>query len=354
MRFSVSDVRAETHAARVSTHMDHMKQLVRSPLEAVSRPPKGNVVQGLGIHQFVGAAGMAFASHYPLVLSPDSVWVTVAQGLANHINRHAEAVRKRFVAHEGKVQIVIRRDSFIKGATDNDWEGAFGEFSARIKEHIGAANHAMIVSDFSTTGEVERAASEVVLMDAMQSYFEYGMMTMCGIPDIELAGTVEDWEKLRHKIDGWSFDGAADLSWWTNPLKRVLDAFVSAAKGVVDREWWESFYKENGGFGSGAVSKISGWINWLFPYVQGQDQLVPNPKMGLSGLQYGDGLAEDDYPSSLSKVPFEWNYYGQVFNMELLAGVTSVVQDGATCAVAPSVGWGVREIGMVKKSKIRW
>lgn len=356
MRFNVSDVKVENHGARVASHMEHMKALVRSPLEAVSRLPKGDrAVADLGMHQFVAAVGTSFASHYPLVLSPDSVWITIAQGLANHINRHAEDVRKKFVAHEGKVQIVIRRDSFMKGAPDNDWEGAFAEFSERIREHIGPVNHGMIVSDFSTTGAVERAASEVVLMDAMQSYFEYGMMTMCGIPDIELAGKVEDWERLRHKVDGWVFDGAADLSWWTAPLKRVLNAFVAAAKGAVDRTWWESFFKENSGRGSGAVSKVSGWINWLFPYVQddGED-LIRNPKVGVSGLEYGDGLEERQYPGSLSKVPFEWNYYGQVFDMELLAGVSAVVQDPVTCAVAPSIGWAVREVGKTAKSKIRW
>lgn len=357
MRFNVSDVKVEKHAARVASYKQFLERVIESPVEAVSRPPKGRqIISASTSHQFVDAVGASFARHYPLVLSPDSVWITIAQGLANHINLHAEGVRKKFVAHEGKVQIVIRRDSFIKGAPDNDWEGAFDEFSGRIKEHIGPANHGMIVSDFSTTGVVERAASEVVLMDAMKSYFEYGVMTMCGIPDIELTGTVEDWVRLRHKIDGWSFDGAADLSWWTTPLKRVLDAFVLAAKGVVDKNWWESFFKENSGRGSGAVSKISGWINWLFPYIQKDrgGNLVRNPKMGISGLQYGDGLEEGDYPSSLSKVPFEWNYFGQVYNMELLAGVSSVVQNPETYAVGPNIGWAVREIGKTDNSKIDW
>jgi hypothetical protein len=358
MRFTVSKVPVERHAARVAAHKDQVESLAKSPLEAVSRPPRGREVIRVGrMHQFVGAVGAAFSVHYPLVLSPDSVWLTISQGLAHHINANAEAVRKKFVAHEGKVQIVIRRDSFIKGALDNDWEGAFGEFSSKIQEHIGKSNHEMIVADFSTTGPVERAASEVVLMDAMKSYFEYGMMTMCGIPDIELLGTAGDWERLRDKVNGWTFPGKADLAWWTTPLKRVLDGFVSAAKGKADPEWWESFYKENSGHGSGSVSKISGWINWLFPYVQGSDdKLVKNRKVGVLGLEYGDGLEESDYPSSLAKVPFEWNYYGQIFQMELLAGVTAVVQDRETYAVAPNVGWAVREVGAVnpKKSKINW
>lgn len=355
MRFEVSNVPITKHAARLSSHVDQMTRMIGSSVESVSKPPNGKIIGSSAGNQLVEAVGWAFAKHYPLVLSPDAIWLTVAQGLANHINRHAEDIRKRFVAHEGKAQIVIRRDSFIKGAQDNDWEGAFSEFSNKIKGHIGDANHTMIVADFSTTGAMERAASEVVLMDAMQSYFEYGMMTACGIPNIELTGTAEDWERLRDKVNGWTFEGAADLSWWTTPLKRVLDGFIAAAKGKVDRSWWESIYKENSDYGSGAISKVSGWINWLFPYTNDfQKKLTRNPKVGVSGMEYGDGLQESDFPGSLSKVPFEWNYQGNIFDMELVAGVSAVAQDSVSCAIRPNIGWAVREIGKTVKAKIKW
>jgi uncharacterized protein DUF4419 len=357
MRFKVSDVKTERQSGHAESHEEHLNRLINGKLEAVSRPPRGNVLYTPAVHQFVGAVGRSFKNHFPLILSPDSVWITISQGLANHINQHAEDVRKKFVAHEGKVQIVIRRDNFIKGAKDNDWEGAFEEFSARIKEHIGPSNHEMIVGDFSTTGVVEKAASEVVLMDAMKSYFTYGCMTCCGIPDIELTGTVEDWENLQAKVQKWVFEGPANLSWWTTPLKRVLAEFLAAARGTADQKWWESFYKEGSRGGSGAVSRISGWINWLFPYMKNSrtgDDLVRNPKMGVSGLDYGDGFEEWQYPSSLSRVPFEWNYYGEVFNMELVAGVSAVIQEPLMGAVSPTIGWGVREVGKIKQSKIKW
>lgn len=352
MRFDVAGVKTENRPAYECTHVQQLERMIQGKTESVSKPMQGNIVATHGGNQLVWAVGMAFARHYPLVLSPDSVWLTVAQGLANHINRHAEDVRKRFVAHEGKAQIIIQRDEFIKGAQDNDWEGAFAEFSSKIKAHIGKDNHEMIVADFSTTKATERAASEVVLMDAMQSYFEYGMQTCCGIPNIELLGTIEDWERVRHKVNGWTFDGAADLSWWTTPLKSVLDHLVAAAKGLVDGHWWNSFYKENSSGGSGATTKVSGWINWLFPYtLDRRKQLERNSKVGVGGLEYGDGLEESDYPSSMSKVPFEWNYHGQLFSMELLAGLSAVAQDKTTMAVRPNVGWAVREIAPVQKGK---
>src|SRR5580692_2022791 len=38
------------------------------------------------LHGFVRAIHESFGSHYPLVLSPDDVWLTIAQGFAHHVN----------------------------------------------------------------------------------------------------------------------------------------------------------------------------------------------------------------------------------------------------------------------------
>ena len=66
----------------------------------------------------------------------------------------------------------MRRDDFVKGSPENPWSEVFKEFSAQIRDHVGASIDLFLPS-FSTTGPVERAAAEVVLLDAMQSYFEY-------------------------------------------------------------------------------------------------------------------------------------------------------------------------------------
>jgi Domain of unknown function (DUF4419) len=370
--FAVSDVKLETRLLPTTSRLMISRRLGGKTVEACSQPLRP-VVDTFGLNHFVSAVGHAFALHYPLILSPDAVWLTLAQGFANHINENAEKVRRRFVAHDGKAEIELQRDQFIKGSPENDWEGCFAEFSDKIRDYIGDANHRSIVADFSTTGPLERAASEVVLMDAMQAYFSYGVSTCCGIPRVELTGTVEDWERVRDKVMAW--DRAEErkteggvilpatslgLSWWTTPLRSVLDGLVDAADGRADPLWWESFYKENGGKGSGAVSRISGWINWFFPYIKSrrgrQSGLERNPVVGREGLEYGDGLADDDYPSSLSKVPFKWTYYSTVFEMDFLAGIAGVEQDAKTLALTPVAGWAVRERpedSSVTKSKRR-
>src|SRR5687767_11833147 len=85
-----------------------------------------------GIHPFLGAVHCAFASHYPLVLSPDDIWLCIAQGFATHVELNAEALRDRFVRHQGKKALTVRRDGFRRGDPSNDWPGVFAELSDQI------------------------------------------------------------------------------------------------------------------------------------------------------------------------------------------------------------------------------
>ena len=188
-------------------------------------------------NSFVEAVQKAYQSHYPLVLSPDIIWQCVAQGFAIHVNKNAEKLRHMFVAHEGKKKLVVRRDDFVKGSPDNDWEQAFGTFSDKIRENIGDEIHGLLTPEFSTTGPVEKASSQVVLMNIFKEYFEYRVRTLCGIPSITLEGTVEDWKMLREKTISLS---RFDLHWWTDAVKPILDEFVKASSGEVNKEFWQN------------------------------------------------------------------------------------------------------------------
>jgi hypothetical protein len=95
----------------------------------------------------------------------------------------------------------------------------------------------------------------------MQSYFTYDMETLCGIPAITLEGTPEDWQAVAERAEQF---GSLDLEWWFEPLRGILRQFVAAARGIVDRPFWQSVYKyqdESGG------PMITGWISALFPYL---------------------------------------------------------------------------------------
>lgn len=287
------------------------------------------------IHPFVEAAHVAFDEHLPLVLSPDDVWLCIAQAFAHHVDQNAEALRGRFVRHEGKADIIVIRDEFRKGAPDNDWPGVFGEFSDAIAKHVGKQRD-LVVADFSTTGPVERAASEVVLMAAMKNYFKYTVLTRCGIPRVTLLGTPADWTSIKQRATHLAEYG---LETWIAALTPILDELCAASAGKPDRELWRSFYKFESGSGG---DRVTGWINTLFPSVRkhGADHLEANPS--ATDWRGGHAPAPTQFPSGLAIAPFIWNYLGTLIPMEFVAGFAGISQ-GEDLAVRPAIGWAVRE-----------
>jgi hypothetical protein len=259
----------------------------------------------------------------------------ISQGFAAIIGENSEQYRKHFVEHEGKKIIRIFRPGFVQGNFDNDWRGCFSEFSDRIREEIGEGNHALIVSDFTTTGDLEKAASEVVLMDAMQSYFDYRVMTECGIPSITLTGTTEDWDKIVAKTRALSkFEG---MEWWLDHVYPIVEQFARAVKGDVDLAFWQGIYKSFSG--SGGIT-ASGNLLKLMPYTKNwQGKKVQNP---LLGDGESDGLSTSDMVQALSNVPFIWEYYGTDLNYQFLAGHVAIGFDEATNTMRPIIGWAVR------------
>ncbi len=303
---------------------------------------------------FVSVAWRAYQGHHPLVLTPDAVWLCIAQGFALHVNHHAEQLRGRFVRHKGRLPLFLKRDDFVKGRSDNPWPEVFAAFSQQIAGHIGRQRD-LVVCDFSTTGPIERATSEIVLMDAMQRYFEYTMMTVCGIPEITLTGTVDDWRSIRRRAGMLAEYG---LEWWTSTLLPILDQFVAAASGRPDIEFWRHIFKYSSRDGSGGGSFLHGWILLFFPYFIGSPGRPPhvNPILeqarGASPVGRGGGVAAwvsqaevspSGLPQGLSCAPLEWVYLGRSFPMDLIGGFVGIAQDPHTLALRPAIGWAVRD-----------
>jgi len=314
-----------------------LENMLQTKVEACS-DYQNDIVGTPGYHAFFNAAHRSFADHRPLILSPDMFWLLMAQGFAQHVNLHAEEMRDMFVEHEGQKTLHVRRDDFAKGSLENPWDEVFGEFSTQIKEHIGDENHGNIVVSFSTTGKVEQAANEVVLMESMKPYFKYMVHTMCGIPQVTLEGEAADWEKLRDKTE--AMGKAYGLEWWTDHVHPIFDRIAQNAAGADDPHLWENFYKLGGGSGG---PFINGWITQLVPYLKNykDDEIsVQNSYLGES--KGWGGLTDEALPLGLCQTPFTWDYLGKDFDMEFVAGFVGSTED-ENLALRPKIGWAVRD-----------
>lgn len=216
---------------------------------------------------FLNAAVTAFAHHHPISLSPDHFWLLVLQAVSQHVNGNAEALRSKFVNHEGKRTLRVRRDNFVPGSPYNDWAGVVREFAQQMDESVVPGVAERLRGNFSTTGLNEEIAAKVTVMEMCKSFFDFHMQTMCGIPRVTLEGSQEDWLSLRNKsqelVRAQCLPNFA--RWWLPILTPVLEKIAASAGGDVDVTFWRSFVKRGGKKGSGGYTFISGWINCFFP-----------------------------------------------------------------------------------------
>jgi hypothetical protein len=331
-----------------------VRSLLAKPVEAM-HCAAANLVVCDTMHPFATAAHDAFYGHLPLVIRPDDVWFCIAQGFAAHVNLHAEALRDRFVRHQGRQRLTVRREDFVLGA-ENPWPEVFAEFSTQIGEHVGKLRN-LVGARFTTTTDVEIAAFDVALMDTFQGYFEYELICGCGIPQITLLGTPADWISMIPRVQQLAEYG---LEHWTRALLPIMDELVNTAAGQVDREFWQSMFRYQSGSGP---AEMTGWIHTLFPYVIADHRtkaLGPNPFLATWQKHYETALKRSRsersgffdrpqgpsiavLPSGLVSAPVkcsDWST-GKEHALRFVAGMFGVDQDPTTLALSAAFGWGI-------------
>jgi hypothetical protein len=317
---------------------------------AVGGDPALPVLVPDGVHPLLSAVARAFADHRPLMLSPDAVWLTIAQGVAQHIRLHAEELRPRLVSHAGRMRLTAVIDRAMP--TDADlWRDVVATFHKLLAAEINEAD--LFECDFTTSTDVEQVAGRVVLLDAYSPYFSMWLVAVCGIPSITLTGTVDDWQKIRDRIDSLAAFG---LEKWCRSLAPIADEFVRAAAGAADTDFWRRIYNPTDAYG-GAV--ITGWIARLYPYLSANGAFDrPNELLDLpigeprdlttNGRSYrGPGIHSDAVPATLSKVIVNVNdqVAGDNRTVALHAGLVGVAQDNDG-ALRPVVGWHLSPAAM--------
>jgi hypothetical protein len=312
---------------------------------AVGGDPTLPVLAPDGVHPLLGAVARAFADHRPLVLSPDVVWLTITQGVAQHIRLHAEELRPQLVNHHGRKRLIVGIDGPLPGDADS-WRYAVGVFRKLLAAEVADAD--LFECDFSTSTDVERVAAHIVMLDAYSPYFALWLVGICGIPSVTLTGTVEDWQKIRARVDALATFG---LDTWRRSLALIADQFVRAASGDVDTAFWQRIYNPRDAYG-GEV--ITGWAARFYPYLKQDDAMEePNPLLDLpideprdvtvDGRSFhGPAISSRKVPATLSRVVVNVNdrVAGDNRVVALHAGLVGIAQDGDG-SLRPIAGWHV-------------
>lgn len=305
------------------------------PYNIIAQSKMSDSLVKLGYHPFFDGMYRAYADHRPFVLSPDMIWLLISQGFAMHVISNAEKLRNKFVFFSGKTALIVPGNDIRIEDPNSHWEKIFPAFTAQIAEHTNKDLITTLTSDFSTTTPASKIASQITIMDAMKSYFNFYVMRIaCGIPSITLQGTTKDWQKVYDKAESLK---KYDLDWWIDTLEPVLHKFINASKGEVDKAFWKNMFKHHDGKTCGSPGTIDGWIVKFFPYDK------DGKRTSLETLSSSDQL-----PKEIVKVPLNYvvnNSDGSTNNtpLELWAGFVGLKQNKADFTLSPQIGWMIRK-----------
>ncbi len=322
----------------ISAHPHKIEHLGRTDMVALrSVQPSPSSLLFKAVHE-------AFAGHHPLALRPEVLMYLITSTIAEAVKRNPEGYRHLFTSSGEKKTIEVRHDGLVRGDPTSSWQLVFPMFNTQLATYVPSAIMSHMLPEFSTATPESMAASMVSFMDAASPFYEYRVWTKCGIPEIRLLGTPDDWNQLLNEARQLACIFHNDLKAYFEHLIPVLVTLAEQANGAAqDDLFWTSIYKFQSWSGS---DLFNGWITAFLYYIQKEKQLVVKPANLLDWNACGEGYAFKGFelgcvPSHVSSVPFVWNYLGTEIPMIFIGGVLGV--DDEDGYLTPVLSYGVLE-----------
>ena len=301
----------------------------------------------------------AYKNHYPITITPDMIWLLIAQGFSRFMEKYENLVRERFVNFTGKKDLKVEKLSHSPyNASKKVWDGIIQEFVQKIEKNVGKEVIEALECNFSTTSQVAKVTSQVTIMSAMKQYFTYRVLMIgCGISNITLEGSIQDWEKIKSKLE---FLSTKALKWWTKHLIPIIDNIILTKKYYSANnklnndliEFWKGMIRLKGTGGMYDPHMINGWIVKFIPNLE-------NEKPDIYQEIY-----ETNVPAEIISCPMELTWLSLDgkkvdFKCSLASGFYGMIQDKKTFNVRPVIGYAIvvedkkeSDISVEEKNKI--
>ena len=106
--------------------------------------------------------------------------------------------------------------------------------------------------------------------------------------------------------------------------------------------FWKSIYHYKAASGGPFVT---GWCNSLIPYIFNNQskKYEINPCIDMTKKFKYFGVMPNDYMCSYAKAPMRWEYFRVTIHCDMIGGIVGTQQREEDGAVAPIVGWIVKE-----------
>jgi|GEM_PF-6731920 hypothetical protein len=255
--FTICDVEPAAEPFLTRHTRDWFSESLEHPLAVVNGSAPSLVIRSDA--GFVEALKIAFNHHYPVSLAPDHLWFLICRGAAHHAALNAQPSR---VSGE-PIHINLAGEDGASCAA-----AAAARVAHEARRRVGAEMYDLFMRRFSTSTAAHEAVFSAGILDSVQPHLRYSV-TMCGIPSVTLEGTRADWQAL---LDGVQMLRRHGMDWWVDALAPLLEQFVRAADGEIDRDFWQSMfhYEMESGY-----EGVDGWMVCFSPYVKTQVHEYP-------------------------------------------------------------------------------
>lgn len=297
---------------------------------------------------FASAVEKAYTYHYPLVISPDDIWLLICQGFAHHVNHDPKKYEDLLLKKDHPKVLSVWNDS-LPSLAASDWKNLIHSFTKQADKFLVGKTNAFFAKQFSTTTPMITTVYEATLMETLKSYFAYYGGSGCGIPYVKIKGTTQDWKTIYASLDQLKAYG---MGFWVTELKPIIKEFIRCSEGKPNPVFWKSIFKDMHEYGA---TYISGWVLKFYPYLkkgeisQETDSgyvLTPtykvNPFLKGNDYVYSD-LGIDDLPSGYTKTKVVWENFFKTpverKNLELNAGFLGLYQDPTTKEISTCITW---------------
>ena len=117
-----------------------------------------------------------------------------------------------------------------------------------------------ILPSFSTSTREDSIVASVLMMGMLQKYFTFSCGSTCGIPSVNLLGTVADWEDISLRAEKLETYGP-EPKVWLGLLRPVLRRFVRSVQKPNSKQtlefWQRVMHRQK--LGSG-FETLTGWF----------------------------------------------------------------------------------------------
>jgi len=278
------------------------------------------------VHSIIFAAHVAFCYHKNLEIHPEDIHLLITHQIGKHINLNSEKYRKLFTKNDKKENIILDVPiDIIKNKKE------FIETIYKFCDNMNLNDNIkdLFESDFSTSTENDKLCSKMSLMNTASKYYDYTMCTKCGIPEFHIYGTIEDWKKLKNKIQ---ILDVIDLGEYKKKLENFLDEVILSYT-TDNNKFWINYYKftEKNDF-SGSIDKINGHILKLFWYDNG-DNIIS------SCDNFTKTINAKSFNQDYKIVDIDWLCLGKIFHYKLISGFMGVFVNDKNNSLKPISSW---------------